>query len=487
MRRFLDRFRFRRWGKWIIAGGVAMAAIGAISVEATSRSSFCNSCHIMEPYYASWKTSSHGDVECFECHIAPGVQNLVDAKLNGLGQVVDDVLNRTSHKPSASVSELSCTRSGCHSVETLSNHGIDNGRFKFRHDKHLGAKHLGVEITCGTCHSHVRGDTHFEVNTTVCITCHLVARDKGQPVAYSTDEGQTFLFAARSGAAVVAGADPAHEPGSAANGGKVPPANCTACHEPPEGEVEFKGLRFDHAEFLAYGTDCESCHQGVTATPPAIDDGRCLECHSFGLERSLGSREMHRVHTLGRHKIECSSCHGAVRHGPQARTASMEHFDCGRCHMNQHEIQRDTYFHMGESPHSPDGPAPVSPMFLAHADCTACHTHPRPAGSQPGTGATVLVATVDSCDGCHQDGFGKMMIPLWQGSTHELFDQVVRELEAARAAGIDAAIAADVQRLLDLVRADGSWGVHNPRYTQQLLEQARAKLTPTPEAEDENR
>jgi PleD family two-component response regulator len=32
------------------------------------------------------------------------------------------------------------------------------------------------------------------------------------------------------------------------------------------------------------------------------------------------------------------------------------------------------------------------------------------------------------------------------------------------------------QRLIDVVRLDGSWGVHNPRYTEELLNQARAKL-----------
>jgi hypothetical protein len=32
------------------------------------------------------------------------------------------------------------------------------------------------------------------------------------------------------------------------------------------------------------------------------------------------------------------------------------------------------------------------------------------------------------------------------------------------------------QHLIDLVRLDGSWGVHNPRYTQELLNQARSKL-----------
>ena len=38
----------------------------------TSRSEFCNSCHIMEPYYVSWQESSHANVACIKCHFAPG-------------------------------------------------------------------------------------------------------------------------------------------------------------------------------------------------------------------------------------------------------------------------------------------------------------------------------------------------------------------------------------------------------------------------------
>ena len=37
---------------------------------------------------------------------------------------------------------------------------------------------------------------------------------------------------------------------------------------------------------------------------------------------------------------------------------------------------------------------------------------------------------------------------------------------------------ADAKEILDAVESDGSWGVHNPRYTARLLDEARRKLTP---------
>jgi hypothetical protein len=71
------------------------------------------------------------------------------------------------------------------------------------------------------------------------------------------------------------------------------------------------------------------------------------------------------------------------------------------------------------------------------------------------------------------------MIPLWQNATRAMHEQVVRAIESAAAAEpteAQGALVAEARALAELVRIDGSWGVHNPRYTQQLLELAREKL-----------
>lgn len=424
----------------------------------------------MEPYYSSWKTSAHKGVECVACHIELGAQSFVAAKMNGLGQVVDDVLHRTSNKPSASVSVMSCTRSGCHSTETLASKKIDTGVFMFDHSKHLGEKHLGVEITCTTCHSHVKGDKHFEVNTTACVTCHLVDRAVLAGGTPARAEGTGIRLVVRHN-------DGAHKD---EKGEKVPPANCTACHDAPKQTIEFGGMKFDHQQFLAFGAKCESCHAGVTATPPVIDDGRCLECHTFGVEKVTDSHEMHKVHSLGEHKVECSSCHGEVRHGLMVQTASLENFECSRCHVDQHTVQRGNYFNAAAA-HAGAGVAGDSkeasnPMFVAHVDCTGCHTRPRSLEANPESGAMVLAADAASCDRCHQEGFGARMIPLWQKSTRSMYDELEASLSTAEMEGLDTAVVAKVRSLLTTVRVDGSWGVHNPRRTQHLLEEARDAL-----------
>ena len=61
--------------------------ISAKMLEITENPAFCGkNCHIMRPYYDSWRTSSHTTVKCVECHYEPGVIGHVKGKINGLMQ-----------------------------------------------------------------------------------------------------------------------------------------------------------------------------------------------------------------------------------------------------------------------------------------------------------------------------------------------------------------------------------------------------------------
>jgi nitrate/TMAO reductase-like tetraheme cytochrome c subunit len=468
----------KRAVRWGIGGGIAFVVGSVLTVEATSKSWFCNSCHVMEPFYDSWKTSAHDDVECVKCHITPGAQNFLSAKLNGLGQVVDDVLNRTSNKPSAAVSQMACLRSGCHSVETISSHKLETEKFRFSHAAHIDQEHLGVPISCTTCHSHVKGDEHFEVNTGVCINCHLVETETPRVAATLAAErvetsSPLIRMAVREGHLAIG-----------ENG--RPPSNCSACHNPPDEPFEYQGLTVDHTEYISFGAACESCHRGTTATPQPIDDGACLSCHIYGVEEVLPVEEMHKVHAEGRHKIECFSCHGTIRHGPTSQIMTLERLDCRNCHTGQHEIQRSTYLHEADHAAASSG-STVSPMFMAHVDCTGCHVQPTPLTSEPGNGARVARPTAAACDSCHQPGLGDQMIPLWQTATHELYDDAMRQLESVEARDLtpeQQTLVAAAREMIEVVRMDGSWGVHNPYYTQQILERARETLRAAAQASD---
>jgi hypothetical protein len=115
-------------------------------------------------------------------------------------------------------------------------------------------------------------------------------------------------------------------------------------------------------------------------------------------------------------------------------------------------------------------------MFLAHVDCTGCHVIPRAPSSNPDGGSTVKLASAQACDRCHQEGYGERMIPLWQTATRRLYDQIEGAWQTESAAAPNDASLAEVKSILDQVRTDGSWGVHNPSRTQQVLESARDLL-----------
>jgi hypothetical protein len=349
----------------------------------------------------------------------------------------------------------------------------DEGTFLFDHGKHLEETvYLGISTHCTTCHSHVSGEKHFEINTNACITCHLIPH---RPVAEYAEIAETEADAEGEGE------DETAE--------RIPTRQCKKCHNAPEEPVEYQGLEVVHDEYLAYGAACESCHYHVTETQKEVEDTHCFSCHDFGLEQMTNVEELHHEHSAGEHKVECFSCHGIIRHGPVAEAMQMEQFDCRSCHADQHAIQQDTYAVPGVGSADPntqpatapaDGPAedmPVTPMFLAHVDCTACHVQVTAIDIRPGSGATVAKAAPEACDTCHKPGFGEQMIPLWQSDTRKLYDVVETMLGSVTAQDDRAQrLVAEAEAILRLIRVDGSWGAHNPRYTEAILRRAMDRL-----------
>jgi nitrate/TMAO reductase-like tetraheme cytochrome c subunit len=478
--------------RWLKRGAIFLVLFGIMNVaavETTSQSWFCNSCHIMNPYYSTWQHGSHKDVACVSCHIPPGAENLIFAKLNGAGQVVDDLLARTNTKPSAVVSDASCTRAGCHNVETVRAKKIEKPTYKFDHGKHLGRQYRGINIHCTTCHAHIKSDKHFDVSPTTCITCHMHGPEAAPGktttlVDWAKPEASTQAV---QKAEVITPAEPA--PAAAADakasGEKVAPRDCKGCHNPPEKEINYHGLRVLHSEYLQYGARCESCHSGVTENSRPVRDEQCFGCHEFGMERLGSVEQTHKIHSdAGHHKVECFNCHGMSRHGPEAQKVDADQLVCQSCHKGQHAIQQRNYKRdedvtvasMANGLLSPGAPA-VSPMFLAHVACSGCHIKTTAERNRPGSGATVTLADAKACDNCHKPGASEQ-VPLWQRNTKALYEGVSKMLPVEDRTLDDRQqkLVADARQLLDLVRVDGSWGVHNPRYTQRLLEQAQKDL-----------
>ncbi|MCK4999103.1 MAG: NapC/NirT family cytochrome c, partial [Anaerohalosphaera sp.] len=353
--------------------------VAASAITITAQSGFCNSCHIMNDYYASWEESVHykHEVGCLDCHIQPGAGNYVKGKINGLSQAVDCMVGRVGTKPEAVVPDVTCLRSSCHTSDALDNDDKKFNGVNFTHEGHVGQTVNGIKVTCGTCHNHYEGNEHFSVRNDSCFTCHFLTSS-------GDNEGL--------------------------NPSKV---GCLDCHDVPDKTIDQGYVKINHKEFAEYQTNCgESCHKKQVSVQSKVDKNTCLACHTYSLSDKWTAEELHHDHTAGE-KVECFSCHGTVEHGVSGAISMTDMFECRNCHSDTHTVQQDI-FGASNHPTGVQDDKVLSSMFLTHVECTDCHIQTTEVleGTVNSFG-TVAKAVPEACDVCHGPGSGEMYISLW--------------------------------------------------------------------------
>ena len=416
-----------------------------VAVHETAKSEFCNSCHIMEPYYDSWLNSSHADVACIECHYEPGALETFVGKFKALSQLSKYVTRTQGTKPWAEVSDTSCMRSGCHSVRMLEGE-VQFGRVSFDHRHHLLETRRGRRLRCVSCHSQIVQGEHVSVTESVCITCHFM---------------------------------PASE-------GGLPPATseCTTCHASPAEDLVVAGRVFSHREYVERGVDCRECHSPVVEGDGTVRRERCHSCHGEvgHIERIGETAFMHEKHVTD-HKVECFECHDEIRHGllPLKTHDPVPGEGCGSCHQGSHSGTSLLYAGAG-AVGVQDAP---SRMYQTRVVCEACHTGrseafddgtaPRTAWDAPDPehGAVAAAGNLD-CVHCHGPGYDGML-GRWQSAVGKQLERIgplLTELEAALPTGGDHPALqpySEARQNLRLVARDGSRGAHNPTYALAAL------------------
>jgi nitrate/TMAO reductase-like tetraheme cytochrome c subunit len=436
----MSRFgRLRRLARALIPAAILAVLLLTITtvgfVEYSSRPSFCNNCHIMEPYYESWASSSHRDVACIECHYAPGIRAEAMGKLQAANQVVKYVTGAYDVKPWAEIEDAACLRSGCHSERKVEG-VVDYQGVRFDHAEHLSELRRGKQLRCTSCHSQIVQGEHVAVTQSTCILCHF----KGQPPA-------------------------------------APIGGCTGCHAAPPRVVSPAGYVVDHDQYVRDRVSCVSCHSEVTTGTGDAEESRCFGCHNE--PDRLGQFEnttlLHRVHIAERN-VECNQCHTPIQHRVVALATTFE-LDCASCHVRVHDAQRRLYAGMGGHA-TKDAP---SKMFLARVSCVGCHALPAEVRGHEG----VRLAGEASCLSCHGIRYANML-PSWQREMDRKLGRVAPVVSGARAslggARPGRRAAADsllrlAQNNVDFVRVGKA--AHNVLYADQLL---RASLTLVEEA-----
>jgi nitrate/TMAO reductase-like tetraheme cytochrome c subunit len=415
-----------------------VAAFGLVSavlaIQVTSTPTFCGyTCHIMKPYYDTWRHSAHKNIACVECHIAPGVGAEMRKKIEALNMVVKYLTVTWGTNPWAEVSDAACLR--CHERRLLEG-SARFGVARFDHRPHLGEPKDGLQLRCTSCHAQQTKAQHMSVATNTCMLCHL----KDQPANRGT-------------------------------------GRCMLCHEIPDRLVKTAaGTTFDHRMVARQGLECSLCHGRVTHGSGEVPRERCLSCHNdpAALARYEEGGKLHHVHTV-EHKIECVNCHLAIDHGKTAMVRAMHEprGECSTCHGLGHDAQRDLFAGVGGR-----GLPPMpGPMYTAGVTCGGCHNadaSPPPVMFASHSALTFRAGAV-SCLSCHGEGYDRVL-QNWKGGIDSRVTALESQLRSTAPAMTAKAPPAweDAVHNVRLV-ADGH-AVHNINYAYALLDQARTQM-----------
>jgi hypothetical protein len=154
--------------------------------------------------------------------------------------------------------------------------------------------------------------------------------------------------------------------------------------------------------------------------------------------------------------------------------------DCENCHSDTHSVQQEIFTAAEDDSNLSGAEKVLSPMFLTHVQCTGCHIEKTPASSGVlDSFGTVARPVPEACDKCHEPGTGDKYIPFWQGSIKKMYGQTMERLEKLQeiaeidSEGPEAKARMEsikqVSSILKSVKADGSWGIHNFKYTEAIL------------------
>lgn len=355
----------------ILTGFAALLVLLAGASVYSTKPRFCNTCHIMEPYYQAWQTSSHKSVSCVDCHYPPGnPREILWHKFQALSQVTKYVTRTYSSKPFAEIDDASCLREGCHATRLLQGKVVDaKTGVTFDHTPHLTQSRLGLQLRCTSCHSQIVIGNHMEVTWDTCYLCHLM----GQKVEQA---------------------------------GK-PLGGCRGCHILPEGEIKSGNVTFLHKDFAKEGEDsCRQCHRTFRQGEGEVSQYRCFTCHNQPekLARFKETDFLHNNHVTTHH-TPCFRCHDEIHHGePIPRPVTDMVNECSRCHSDLHD--REAQLFRGQGAQGvPDMP---SPMYQTGVDCAACHLQKK-LENAPASHAASLMGSEIGCSSCHGPDYPVMV------------------------------------------------------------------------------
>jgi len=412
-----------------------IVAIG--SIEFTSHSNFCASCHYMKPFFKSWETSSHKDVECSVCHYPPGggIRSKLRKKIEGLvmvGRYWTKLYVKS--KPWAEIRDDSCLREGCHDKRLLEGR-VQFNKVAFDHKIHFEDLKRGKQLQCTSCHSQIVQGEHITVTESSCFICHFKESEHYPQID-----------------------------------------DCNHCHT-KESLVGLQSPRYNHTLVFDNGFTCDKCHSNTILGDGEVPRENCYKCHGERerLEQYDNTDLMHSMHIL-ENKIECNQCHMEIQHKIIKDIDAIA--DCKTCHTDYHQAQKILY--TGEGGKGVDHPMP-NIMLEKGLSCKGCHIFHEEADSKLIDGST-YVSEAKACESCHGTGFSRILKD-WEISTSKKLDQInaiynriSQEVRQIRHDNKEQSGSLLEEAAFNIELVEKGKSVHNVAFSQELLMAAYTKM-----------
>ncbi|MBI5376200.1 MAG: response regulator [Candidatus Schekmanbacteria bacterium] len=413
----------------------AVVIVGSIGfIQFSMSPTFCNSCHIMRPYYDMWKNSRHNTVACVDCHYPPGFREEIKGKFQAATQVVKFLTGTYSTKPYAQIEDASCLRTGCHATRLLSGKVLFKKGIVFDHTPHLTQMRGGIKLRCTSCHSQIVQGSHIAVTETTCFTCHFNGLEK-DPSLWETQ------------------------------------AKCTICHEIPTQDIQFESITYNHQDFAGKGVACQKCHLEVVKGLGEVPKEFCVTCHGEPerLAKYNDFEFLHKHHVTDK-KVECTRCHTEIKHSVKTSVKPLE-YSCDICHKDKHTGQKELY--MGISGRGVE--KMPSPMFIAQVDCIGCHVNKDKVNDHTQFDGFTLRPSEDGCISCHGNDY-KGILKDWKDSVNAQLKETKALL--SQIAPLVGGAPDNIKKLYDDAKyniefVEYSKGVHNIDYAIALLDKSK--------------
>jgi nitrate/TMAO reductase-like tetraheme cytochrome c subunit len=360
---------------FIIAGGV--------TVELTSSSKFCSSCHEMKPEYETWAVSSHSNIQCKECHMGNGITDYAKAKLNGLKQVY---MNATDSYTAPIQMPKPIANAVCEKCHNMKNRQVSaEGDLIIPHDKHLAKGIQCVQCHSGVVHGDIsdrnvtfksdysKWDSHLaksmmtmtftQPQMDTCITCHK-ARDVS--IACQTCHSTGMEPKSHTTATF-----------KTQDHGKLAEQNiqdCNKCHQyMSDDSIKSMTNTTASQQFLNTGSTKQST---ISAQDYAKENTFCKKCHTGTRPPSHDANFVNEHGAIAKaDKQQCLACHSEQSIGTSSITSnglvsnaistdsSASAPACSTCHPASHENVDFRQHH----------PIDLTGVTQPSARCYTCH------------------------------------------------------------------------------------------------------------------